>query len=659
MQEKMDDFVFCHVEEVFYLMTHSAEGNITNEVIKRTMTDALKVLKQRPAGKSNAEFLTALIEGLRSDTRFCEERKGFFINIRKIMENFLFNLVEGGFDLIADSPGGYVTNEMIKGLVTDMLETQRLPADMFDEEFLTDLFKESQHYHYFCEEIVDDFSCIEEVFDLIADSAKGHVSHDVIKRMVTNAHRIEELPAVLKELRWDRRFCEDKKGFQYSVQEKMDYFVRCHVEEVFDLMTHSAEGNITNEVIKRTMTDALKVLKQRPAGKSNAEFLTALIEGLRSDTRFCEERKGFFINMRKVMDNCLFSHVEGVFDLIADSHDGYVTYEMIKEMVTDMLETQQLRAGKFEKQCLTNLFDELQRYHYFCEDRNGFSNARKDRVHSSHWTCMHAFCKRRFESKQDFENHLNDSNHCGGKINKNVIKLCYKKLFNTGIAQTAASVCTPDHELQESSTNNLTVSSHGRCPSLKELNNLLSDDLNMPKGLQDEIGGMNDEILAPLVDADNVDDVGDDTSPNDSMCDGRIIQYLCSTPSLEVSRKGYMLADHLNAPNFHECALVGQLIAMSKLDNENQVQEQDQKVYLNTHEPFCLVTVGVQGSGKSHTLATVLEGCLIQFPVKSVCRLEKPMTTLVLHYDENETSRCEVRYRTIIILLFSSSDIMY
>ena len=65
-------------------------------------------------------------------------------------------------------------------------------------------------------------------------------------------------------------------------------------------------------------------------------------------------------------------------------------------------------------------------------------------------------------------------------------------------------------------------------------------------------------------------------------------------------------------------------------------------MYLNTNEPFCLVTVGVQGGGKSHTLATILEGCLIPFPEGDFCRLKAPMSTLVLHYDESESSRCEV-----------------
>jgi hypothetical protein len=62
-------------------------------------------------------------------------------------------------------------------------------------------------------------------------------------------------------------------------------------------------------------------------------------------------------------------------------------------------------------------------------------------------------------------------------------------------------------------------------------------------------------------------------------------------------------------------------------------------VYLNTHEPFSLATIGVPGAGKSHTLACVLESCLL--PTTDVVRLQKPMTALVLHYDENTLSICE------------------
>lgn len=35
------------------------------------------------------------------------------------------------------------------------------------------------------------------------------------------------------------------------------------------------------------------------------------------------------------------------------------------------------------------------------------------------------------------------------------------------------------------------------------------------------------------------------------------------------------------------------------------------EVVLNVHEPFCAITVGVQGSGKSHTMGCIIENCAI------------------------------------------------
>ncbi|EKX40806.1 hypothetical protein GUITHDRAFT_58575, partial [Guillardia theta CCMP2712] len=64
-------------------------------------------------------------------------------------------------------------------------------------------------------------------------------------------------------------------------------------------------------------------------------------------------------------------------------------------------------------------------------------------------------------------------------------------------------------------------------------------------------------------------------------------------------------------------------------------------VYLNTSEPFCMAAVGVQGGGKSHTIGCVLEACMLPFPSSKVVNLNKPMTTLVLHYDTNPQAKVE------------------
>jgi hypothetical protein len=68
---------------------------------------------------------------------------------------------------------------------------------------------------------------------------------------------------------------------------------------------------------------------------------------------------------------------------------------------------------------------------------------------------------------------------------------------------------------------------------------------------------------------------------------------------------------------------------------------QPQALFLNVHEPFCMVTLGVQGAGKSHTLACVLEACLLPLKGEGLKHLRRPMMSLVLHYDQSSTSPCE------------------
>ncbi|KAL7549384.1 hypothetical protein ACHAWF_012662 [Thalassiosira exigua] len=84
-----------------------------------------------------------------------------------------------------------------------------------------------------------------------------------------------------------------------------------------------------------------------------------------------------------------------------------------------------------------------------------------------------------------------------------------------------------------------------------------------------------------------------------------------------------------------EGALFGHLFPSSSADDVGEA------VYLNTHEPFCFVTVGVQGAGKSHTSSCVLENCLVPFEPGNIVKLKAPMTSMVLHYDQNTSSICE------------------
>jgi hypothetical protein len=99
---------------------------------------------------------------------------------------------------------------------------------------------------------------------------------------------------------------------------------------------------------------------------------------------------------------------------------------------------------------------------------------------------------------------------------------------------------------------------------------------------------------------------------------------------------GIGMADFSHSRSFSEAALLGRF-----LDGPNSDVLTDRAAFLNTHEPFCFATVGVQGAGKSHTLACVIEACLIPFPDLDVVRLQAPMSAVVFHYDQSVNSVCE------------------
>ena len=89
------------------------------------------------------------------------------------------------------------------------------------------------------------------------------------------------------------------------------------------------------------------------------------------------------------------------------------------------------------------------------------------------------------------------------------------------------------------------------------------------------------------------------------------------------------------APSGVELGLLGHLRCAR---NGKQRAEQSQ-VFINVTDPFCLITVGVQGAGKSHTTACILESCLLPFP--PVVNVRQPMAVLVCHYDQSDVNCCE------------------
>ncbi|KAF8463920.1 hypothetical protein BDZ91DRAFT_614658, partial [Kalaharituber pfeilii] len=69
-------------------------------------------------------------------------------------------------------------------------------------------------------------------------------------------------------------------------------------------------------------------------------------------------------------------------------------------------------------------------------------------------------------------------------------------------------------------------------------------------------------------------------------------------------------------------SLVGSVLNSALLDN---------RIFLNTHVPASFFVCGLHGSGKSHTLLTMLESYLI--PSRRLGVLQKPGSGLVLHFD--------------------------
>lgn len=100
-----------------------------------------------------------------------------------------------------------------------------------------------------------------------------------------------------------------------------------------------------------------------------------------------------------------------------------------------------------------------------------------------------------------------------------------------------------------------------------------------------------------------------------------------------------------NKPRFHQQhGLLGlRLLSTNTANNRADI---NQLVYANVSAPWSAFICGSQGSGKSHTLACLLENALIApSPAGS---LSSPLAGLVLHYDKftafSSTQLCEAAY---------------
>jgi hypothetical protein len=69
----------------------------------------------------------------------------------------------------------------------------------------------------------------------------------------------------------------------------------------------------------------------------------------------------------------------------------------------------------------------------------------------------------------------------------------------------------------------------------------------------------------------------------------------------------------------------------------------DKHLYMNLSLPFNVICIGGQGSGKSHTLLSVMENCMIDCPLPHInpkSRVNHGMCGLALHYSQNNRNCC-------------------
>jgi hypothetical protein len=74
--------------------------------------------------------------------------------------------------------------------------------------------------------------------------------------------------------------------------------------------------------------------------------------------------------------------------------------------------------------------------------------------------------------------------------------------------------------------------------------------------------------------------------------------------------------------------------------HDTELEKEPEAVYLNTHEPICMAVMGVQGAGKSHSVATIVENCLLTVP--HIAHQTEPLATLIMHYDRDPANFCEL-----------------
>ncbi|KAL2833312.1 hypothetical protein BDW59DRAFT_180079 [Aspergillus cavernicola] len=112
-------------------------------------------------------------------------------------------------------------------------------------------------------------------------------------------------------------------------------------------------------------------------------------------------------------------------------------------------------------------------------------------------------------------------------------------------------------------------------------------------------------------------------------------QFLATSDDKEEAIRDPLLTEHvvLISPLVESrgCSLPSQYALLGKITTAGSAIP-DVRVMLNTNIPFSAFVCGVQGSGKSHTTACIIENCSMTMPALGT--LKKSISTLVLQFDE-------------------------
>jgi hypothetical protein len=90
------------------------------------------------------------------------------------------------------------------------------------------------------------------------------------------------------------------------------------------------------------------------------------------------------------------------------------------------------------------------------------------------------------------------------------------------------------------------------------------------------------------------------------------------------------------------------------LGSRSESEPHDAKVFHNINVPFSTFICGVQGSGKSHTTACMLENALI--PSRTLGVLQSPISALVFSYGQSQTVRGDFDVSEAVHLAASRPD---